>query len=240
MEIVHSHGQSANFEIHSGKFEAGDKMMLREIWEGNYYFENAFPVPAGLRVLDIGGHVGFFSVLADKLKAKRIVCFEPNAKSYELLLKNLYQNKCFNVIPVFGAVSDWSEWDKIYQDQDELAQEINTGKTVLGKSRIHKGETYEGQKCPVFSIYHVFKIFGQFDYIKLDCEGSEYDILYKMNFNDEFWSSVKYITLEFHGNDSQGAQFHAKKLFDYLSKSGFNCKMDYSYGDQGRIQARKV
>jgi len=51
-------------------------------------------------VIDIGGNIGTFSLLASRFASKgRIFSYEPNAENYQLLLENLALNGTKNVIP---------------------------------------------------------------------------------------------------------------------------------------------
>lgn len=59
-------------------------------------------------VLDVGAHVGAFSVMIGKKMNKGLVIsFEPNPAIYQLLKLNVYLNGLRNVVPVNVAVADY-------------------------------------------------------------------------------------------------------------------------------------
>lgn len=59
-------------------------------------------------VIDVGAHVGAFSVMsAKKLKNGLIISFEPNPDIYRLLKFNVYLNGLRNVIPLNVALADF-------------------------------------------------------------------------------------------------------------------------------------
>ncbi len=66
--------------------------------------------------VDVGAHLGWYTTLASRAvgDAGKVFAFEPNRKSYELLKKNLAENKCFNVVLEHVAVSDSSGECSVY------------------------------------------------------------------------------------------------------------------------------
>jgi FkbM family methyltransferase len=59
-------------------------------------------------VLDVGAHVGAFSVMSGKkLNKGLVISFEPNPDIYQLLKLNVYLNGLRNVVPVNIAVADY-------------------------------------------------------------------------------------------------------------------------------------
>lgn len=110
--------------------------------------------------LDIGGHVGYFTILASQLGAK-VTVFEPSSINRELLLENIKTNNCKDV-QIFGkALSNKAGRLKLY-----------TGKTSGEHSLIenyHKGEGFEEVDVVVYDSVN----FDIPDMIKLDIEGAE-------------------------------------------------------------------
>ena len=57
-------------------------------------------------ILDVGANIGFVSLLLSQIKGATIYSFEPVARTYACLLRNLEQNKIRNVIPINVGLSD--------------------------------------------------------------------------------------------------------------------------------------
>jgi FkbM family methyltransferase len=61
----------------------------------------------GDRFVDVGGHVGYFSIIASRAvgPSGRVVTFEPAPENYSRLIHHLALNACSNVIPLHLAAS---------------------------------------------------------------------------------------------------------------------------------------
>lgn len=77
----------------------------------------------GMTFLDIGAHVGYFSVLAGRLVGPRglVLAFEPDRRNYELLLANVWRNGLASVACFPWAVSAASGFVDLH------LSETNTG-----------------------------------------------------------------------------------------------------------------
>ena len=80
-----------------------DEFVYIEIFEINRYGVKEEEIRNKI-VIDIGGYLGFFSILCNQYSAKKILCFEPNPKSFEILKENTAK---LNNIEIFNlAVSN--------------------------------------------------------------------------------------------------------------------------------------
>lgn len=121
-------------------------------------------------VIDIGGHLGFFSLYASLLNSKvPIYAFEPHIGNFELLKKNLKDNRVRNVTAKNLAVSnELGEVDLLISKED------------LNHSTVHAIEpTDEVQKVQAITLEKILDRhrIGQVDLLKIDCEGAEFAIL---------------------------------------------------------------
>jgi FkbM family methyltransferase len=109
-------------------------------WLGTYEYEKqqlfAKTVRAGFTVYDLGGHVGFYTLLASTRAgiSGRVVVFEPLPRNIHYLRRHLALNKAVNVTVVEAAVSDRAGTARFAQGEatmmghlsDEGALEVKT------------------------------------------------------------------------------------------------------------------
>ncbi len=154
-------------------------------------------------ILDVGGHIGvaslFFSYHFPK---SRIYTFEPDPENFGLLKKNiaLYPNiQAFQV-----ALSDRTEKRELFYSK----QIVNSGghslhSTLNDTTRSISVETYNAKEF--LSKQGISSV----DLIKIDTEGSEYDVL--VNLGDDLIREIKCIMGELHGQKDF-------ELLSYLSR----------------------
>ena len=147
-----------------------------------------------VHALDIGAHVGTFSTLFGQLHPTATIdCFEPSPDTFEYLRRNIEAN---------GLA------DRIHVHQKALAGE--TGFAVFdlqgagsGHNHLAFGEL-EGSGVRVETVAFdevVAAARGPIEVIKMDCEGGEYDLVYKSS--PESWSTVQRLVLEYHDVDGR-------------------------------------
>jgi hypothetical protein len=85
--------------------DTSDRPTLNEVALLGVYA--GIPIESGFTVLDIGAHIGCFTVLAAK-RASRVFAVEPIASNFDLLTKNIALNDLSNVKAVRAAVGSGS------------------------------------------------------------------------------------------------------------------------------------
>lgn len=122
-------------------------------------------VKKGMTVLDIGGNLGYFSILSSKLVGNKgmVYSFEPDPINYKYFRKNLEINSIRNVHIINKCVSD----------QDGVVQffihpKIHSCHSILNLDS-HKSIQVEAIKLDDFFIGHE----GNIPFVKMDIEGAE-------------------------------------------------------------------
>jgi FkbM family methyltransferase len=146
-----------------------DFHMIDEIWGYRKYDYFGYRVTAGEVVVDIGANIGMFSLYAAKVcGASRVVSFEPFPDNYSMLCKNVEENQLCNVTCVNQAVAGNRGLRSLKLDP------IDCGSHSLVWDSSER--TVEVECCTLGDIFQRFSL-TQIDYLKMDCEGAEYEIL---------------------------------------------------------------
>ncbi len=151
----------------------------------------------GTTVFDVGANVGFFSLYAIERGASKVIAFEPNPATFELLSKNINQG---NIFPINVAVAE-------------------PGVYKLHIEGEHEGSTavVDGDGPEVYCVY--LQMFlagaGTNNVLKIDCEGAEFDIIPSLGKQE--LRQFKYIYLEAHGDKGDTGS-----LIQCITEAGFS------------------
>jgi FkbM family methyltransferase len=190
---------------------SAELFILREvlIWEG---YADVLPLlpKQNIRLLDIGAHVGCFTLwLHRRLGVREAFCFEPETDSFRLLNFNLSLNECPMAKTIPCAVGGASRMAKFALDKsshagNSLYVENSAGVETKPVKVIALGEWLE-------------TIEGEFDLLKMDCEGAEWEILDRTN--PRQFARFGALVAEIHGDPAQRRQVSEFK--EMAEKVGF-------------------
>jgi len=171
------------------------------------FCERVYPTDRNTVVVDIGANIGLFSLYAAFSGAAKVYAFEPNREAYHYMLENIRRNDLGKIIvPYHYAVTSKSNdvvkipkgaspqnriaYEKVSNDEYESVNTICLNDIVSNNSisRVHL--------------------------LKMDCEGSEYDIL--ASISDSTFSKIDRIIVEYHdgkvGEIDEDLKQHGFKL----------------------------
>jgi len=165
--------------------------LKREIWNQEiYYFETDTNCPY---IVDIGSHIGisilYFKALYPNCK---ILAFEPNPISFGILKENVFNNGLEDIQLINKAISSDSSLKDFYIDNSKQNWESNS--SFLKNSWSGK-ESTKSIKVECTRLDEYIKDIENIDMLKIDTEGSEYEIL---NSHKNILNKVKNISVEYH------------------------------------------
>jgi len=138
-------------------------LLFGHIWEPAETEIFRLSVKAGMTVVDIGAHVGYYSILASQLVGPtgQVYAFEPTPETLKLLHQNMTLNQVTNVQVLAAAVSDGIGTTLLYLDKVSPGSNTTSG----GSS----------DKAITVSTITLDSILGdtKVDFIKIDIEGGE-------------------------------------------------------------------
>ena len=189
-----------------------DRRVVGEIFLGNHYNPRGFDIKKCDTIIDIGAHIGAFSLYSANLsKPGKVYSFEPTKENYALLLENIRMNNNLQIIPINKAVSDIKGVKEICISQS------NTGGHSLISSLDDNFSTRYNIETTTLPIFIKENGINKIDLLKMDCEGSEYDILF--NCPDKYLKIITKISMEYHNIDND---HNSNKLKEFLISKGFN------------------
>jgi FkbM family methyltransferase len=118
-------------------------------------------------IIDIGAHIGCFSLLANKLTNKEVIAIEPEEENFKLLTKNILLNKA-KIMPVKCAISNYNKTKKFYKSFSTLSHSLRKISETFEYVKVMKLKT----------LLKKMKItLNDIKLIKLDAEGEELRII---------------------------------------------------------------
>jgi FkbM family methyltransferase len=127
--------------------------------------------------LDVGAHVGFYSLLAAHANpAGRVYAFEPMPATYGRLLKNVTLNELDNVVAVEAAVGAEAGSAEFYHGSTEIPCSCGLAPDIF-----EAGSVVNSFSVKVVSLDEVAEREGlSVDLVKVDTETTEMDVLHGM------------------------------------------------------------
>ena len=165
-------------------------------------------------IVDVGGNVGAFSLLAsEKYPQANIHCFEFIEENFKFLSEKLKETNviCYNK----AMVGSNKPVGFFYHTRNHGGHKPIFGEETLTYLNEKRFSSY-WNRTEIDSISFTDFVndndISKIDFLKLDCEGSEYEIFKNINENN-LWNKILNISFEIHGPKSD-----QKVLLDCLRK----------------------
>lgn len=182
----------------------GARVPLYELFAEDTYRIRALTtgLPADLVALDVGGHIGCFSTaLAQAVPGATVHTFEASPATAGFLQRNITANHLDDrVHPHFTALSD--HHGTLRFAASSVASGLNGVTNPDGDAHV------VDVPCITFA-EAVAAAGGHVDLVKMDVEGSEYEIV--LGSTPQDWATVQRVAIEFHG--VPGRHWHELRAF---------------------------
>lgn len=217
------HVLDKNFRMWTRDERPGDAAVMDEVIRGDTYMlrQLAGTLKDVHVIMDVGGHIGTFSVLAARWWPKaRLFAVEPNPRSHELLSLNYRDHIANDGMAYHGAIR--------YDDANLLTDGLSaTGGGFMAQptwkpTPVPGHEQYEVMATEI-QLFRIGQILDEneaarVDLLKLDCEGSEMEILRDMP--DEEVARIGAICGEYHMGADKILELLEKRFPHNVSRAG--------------------
>jgi FkbM family methyltransferase len=149
-------------------------MISNEIFDKNIY-EKYVKVKEGDVVMDVGSNVGAFTVSILNKNPLKVYCIEPSNTLMDAIKQNT-QNKC---VYINKAISDKTSTETIKEGVHIYCNDGDEYETITFKQLIEENQI------------------DKIDFLKIDCEGGEYDVFTEEN-KEWILNNIKHIAGELH------------------------------------------
>jgi FkbM family methyltransferase len=209
---------------------SSDEIMILESCRAEAYNPEGFEIKSGYTVIDVGAHIGSFTVYAASIAKKGFVyAYEPYPGSFKLLKENVRLNRLENVKTFELGVLGERRKARLYINEPYYSE----------NNMYTESEDFVEVDCVTLEdVFEENKI--EFcDFLKLDAEGTEYEILF--NTSREYLDRIGRISMEYH-------EFYEEKwlnegigdLKSYLTDNGFEIRVKKQHTKQGYLYARNT
>lgn len=202
------------FEVPESLYQVFKEIFMADVYEIDTLVKE---LPSNPVVVDIGANAGFFDfILLSKSPKARVYAFEPMPANVQRLNDTIEKNSLIKEqiklyqMAVTGMEKEYLEIFAEDTDDNQVVASVFSG--------FNKSNT-KGIRVPCISLETIFSThqLDKIDVLKMDCEGSEYDIIY--NTNPQLIQKIKQMVVEVHDIDKKENNIQA--FAAYLQNLGF-------------------
>jgi len=209
---------------------AMDIWIIKEICLDHQYEHASVGIVDGWTVLDIGAGLGDFAVhVAQGHPHSTLYAYEPFPQSFDLLQENLRLNGIQNVQALPKAISAQSGPVAFHITAEAVAH-TTVGPESASDHTIQVPAITLDQAFAELNLTHC-------DYLKMDCEGAEYGILFSTS--PQTLQCIDHLCLEYHDNVPNVSH---KDLVRFFMERGFAVRVTPcpAWSHLGLLYARRV
>lgn len=220
------------------KFRArtADRTVIKEAWARKIYTKHNFEIKENDTVFDLGGHIGAFTVLAGKkVKNGKVYAFEPIKENFEMLKINLDLNELNNIYTENIAIAnkEGTRTFNLSSFHTKSSVGYDTGGHSLYPSK-DRDQQIQVKTSTLEAIMQKYEV-DHIDYLKLDTEGAEFEILCDTPKN--ILKKIRKIVMELHpfGENTK------EKMINFLEDCGYENNIEtYGKGSMYMVYSKRI
>jgi FkbM family methyltransferase len=199
------------------------RFVLNEIYLDRVYDVPGVNIEQCSSVLDLGANVGVFAHFVASIAPRaNVYCFEPAEKNYDILVRNVGENRLSNTQTYKLAISGAKGMTRLMTGGISVGYSIRSGS---GPSEL----VSTVDMTEVFAMTRA----ERFDFVKMDVEGAELEIL--TSCTDQQLRRMSAISMEWHHSTDE-----LQNMRDRLQAVGFETISEVVHGHVQFLKARLV
>ena len=218
------------FETKSGlkikiRVNSTDLMAFTHVWMIQEYSDDNFSINNDDVIIDVGAHIGLFALFASQFcKNGKIFCYEPIKENYKILIENIEMNQIQNIFPNNLAVTKETSRVKIFLNDDQS-----------GHSMFIQNKNFVEVDSKSLSDIFIDNGIKECDFLKLDCEGAEYEIIESLP--SDLFTKINKTAIEYHMVDTKPELL--EQLINKFKQFSFSVHTRSLFADIGFLFAKK-
>ena len=204
----------ARFKV---RVNTSDTLVIWEVWKAKIYDDVRLPIGEKDVVVDIGAHIGGFAVQAARLAHRgRVYAYEPASNNFAILAENRQLNGVYNLQIYNKAITN---------RHGKMALYLPGANGALGSLLQETSSAKEMVQVTTLTDIIAEHGIEQIDFLKVDAEGSEYDIFF--HYPEETLARVRRVVMEYH--EFEGDKRTHQDLVELLKSQGFRVTVESGY-----------
>jgi len=190
---------------------ADSEFIYKEIWEEHFY-DKHYPIAPGSQVLDLGANQGFFAVYAAS-KGAQVYAYEPEPRAFQMLARNIDACCLGEAVRIHerAIAATAGQVDLIVPSSPDFSASGMATASVAFSTSLQRIVAHDTTTVRVRTetLAGVFDRYSDvvFDLLKIDCEGSELEIL--AGAPEGCSDRIRNLVIETHDNYPQERLFRA-------------------------------
>jgi FkbM family methyltransferase len=186
-------------------------------------------------VVDVGSNIGFFTYKSLYDGAKFVYSIEPNYKLSNTIASHKLQNVKVDTI----ALSNETHIENFYIGSDGISSCLETFDNTIKKqdsNYVRGNETFELTSVQTIDVmqYIFDNNISKIDFLKLDCEGSEYSIMDRIE-ESYLKFNVDRMVIEYHFLNMNEYKIMYDKMIKKIDRCGFKIEGNTNLSNYGLL-----
>lgn len=207
---------SIKFKIPESLYHVFKEVFMEDFYEIDKLIKM---LPDNPVVIDVGANAGLFDVLLlSKIKNAQILAYEPIQANVSMFQNTIDNNHLLKSVQLFQAAVTGLPMNHVKMFTQDVEENTVISSVFSDFSKMNnKMVVVEARSLTSILKEHQLK---QVDLLKLDCEGSEYDIIY--NTEPAILKSIKMMVIEVHQINEENHNLIS--LVHYLNSNGYTTR----------------